>query len=92
MSKTYTVGTSERGRPTIVLQGKDQLSFSAWRDIHRICGKSWDEGEKAVFECLLPERVTLAEKTLVAYGWKREQDPSQDRWSYLDIEGELPKR
>lgn len=31
-----------------------------------------DEGENAVFECLLPEKSNEVEKTLAAYGWKKE--------------------
>lgn len=75
MAKTYTVRDGER--PSFVLGDKGQLSYSCWRDLGRICGKSWDEGGKMVFECLLPEKFSEAQKTLRAYGWEREWDPSQ---------------
>lgn len=78
MAKTYTIGESEQGRPVFVLRDKGALTYHAFRDLGRICGKSWDEGEKAVFECLLPEKSNEVEKTLAAYGWKKEEwDPSQ---------------
>lgn len=77
MAKTYTIRESEKNRPAFVLQDKRQLTYHAWRDLGRICGKSWDEGEKAVFECLLPEKAGEVEETLAAYGWKKEWDPSQ---------------
>jgi hypothetical protein len=76
MAKTYTVRANGE-RPLFVLGDREQVSYSCWRDLGRICGKSWDEGGKMVFECLLPERAPEAQKTLKAYGWEREdgRDP-----------------
>ena len=72
MGKTYKVGQSAKGRPTLILHSaKMDIPFSLFRDLGRICGKSWDEGDTMVFECLLPDKLSEAEKVLYLTGWDK---------------------
>ena len=74
-SKTYKVGKSDMGRPTLILANANSLPFSLWRELTRLCGHSWDDGDSTIFELLLPRRLPKAEKLLVKYCWAKESFP-----------------
>jgi hypothetical protein len=59
----YTLGKDEKDRPTLTVPAYS-LSFSVWRDLSRVCGKSQVLGQWEVFTCLVPDTLSRAESIL----------------------------
>lgn len=62
--KTFIIGKSERGKPTLTVQFKD-LSFNVWRDLSRAAGHSYNRVEGDVFEFLVPAELDRGKQILI---------------------------
>lgn len=77
--KKFIVGVSERGKPTIKINSRYDLTFSVWRDLARLAGHSYNDftfdkprsecGE--IFEFLVPENLEQAKQVLIGANVRR---------------------
>lgn len=63
--RTYTVGVSADGRPTITVdETNHDLPYNVWRDVGRLAGCSHNRKSETTFEFLIADNVPKAEKIL----------------------------
>lgn len=75
LPRTYKLGTSRRGRPTIIINRKpSQIPGHLDLALIRLAGTAELDGPNSVvtYEFLLPEKLPAAEKYLKGSMWEKE--------------------
>jgi hypothetical protein len=70
LCKEYSIGQSERGRPTIIINRKmSEIPFRLDLELIRAAGSSIFDIGKVTYEFLIPENIEKGEKILARFMW-----------------------